>query len=442
MTPQATGYRCPRTATTARIGHGTKFSTAFGEARLAGDLGGGWSFSIGGNVYRVWERSKEATPLFGVAPGGATDLYVFHSDQDLYGSAARGTLVKDLTLTGWARNRIALIADHTRYTVTGKQESFFPPANFFTGLKVAEPAFTDLTFDLYNRLRVSGIALQDEVTLFDRLTLSAGIRRYLLTQTNYDNTAADNVLSRVKVHAWLPNYSALFKITPRWSVYASSFKAIEPGNFANSGYVNFGEQLPPLKSRTTEVGTKYQLGTLVASLSYYHFNRPSGLSVPVTDSSGKPAFLLTQNGATRFEGFDLSVTGRILPRLNVVGTVALVDTKIVRTDNPAIVGKEQPDTPKWAATLYAEYEPLRSWFVSGAVKYSGSQLADDFAPRVPGYTILDVGARHDMTVGRTPLHLGVLVQNVGDKRYYPVTLFNSVQLGGPRTVKFSVGADF
>ncbi len=58
--------------------------------------------------------------------------------------------------------------------------------------------------------------------------------------------------------------------------------------------------------------------------------------------------------------------------------------------------------------------------------------------RLPGFTLLDAGARYQLDVAQHPMTLRLDVNNLTDKAYW----LSNESLGEPRTVLFSVSTEF
>lgn len=141
-------------------------------------------------------------------------------------------------------------------------------------------------------------------------------------------------------------------------------------------------------------------------------------------------------------GIEFTAFGKATDELTLTGGLTLLDAKVKKQkQTPEFEGNEPTGVAEKVAKLRAEYElpALRSLSFSTGISYTGSQYVDQLnTDRLPGYTLLDVGARYAFDVSLHAVTLRLDVNNVADKAYWS----QDGTLGDPRTVLLSASFDF
>lgn len=73
---------------------------------------------------------------------------------------------------------------------------------------------------------------------------------------------------------------------------------------------------------------------------------------------------------------------------------------------------------------------------------SRQYLSADNTLSVPGYTLVDLGARYKTQLGERPLTWRLSVNNLTNKTYWAKSHYTSLGLGAPRTVMLSAMMGF
>ncbi|WP_174292390.1 TonB-dependent receptor [Sphingomonas bacterium] len=402
------------------------------EAKLAGDLGDGWSLSLQGG-YSTYNFSRRFPSYAALKADGSVDVAYYADDSRVRNSGARAAVTKANRFASWLTNKLAVIGtaydDRLRYAYVFADAG---NANLYGDQRVARPVVALDRPTPANSNRVYTIGVVDEATLFERLTITAGAQRYRAVAKSFDQGVLN---TRIALTKWLPSVSALVRIEPAWTIYATYNEAVEQGTNVYQPYANAGEQLPPLLSKTYEIGTKAQIGGLLATLSAYTFKRPA--EVAVGDR-------LEQAGASRYRGIDFSVSGQIVPRVTLIAAADLIYAKILRADDPAIVGKVPTNVPRFSTSLFAEYQPLDGLFVSAGVFHVSRKPGDDANALfyAPDYTTFDLGGRYETRLAGHKATIRVEATNITDKFYYASSIFSSPIYGAPRFVKTSLTVEY
>ena len=126
-----------------------------------------------------------------------------------------------------------------------------------------------------------------------------------------------------------------------------------------------------------------------------------------------------QTGQERSRGLELEVQGTILPGWNVIGAYAWTDARVTKDTNPARVGREKPNVPEHAASLWSRYTiqggALKGLGFGGGLFYVGERpgdLLDSY--RLPAYLRLDAAISYQYR----PFYTQLNFQNITDTTYY------------------------
>ena len=403
------------------------------EAKLSGNLGDGWSVMAQGHLVRY--NIDSLTPIIsGLQANGDASIFALGFPSRIKNAAARLAVTKEIDFSPDIRDRVAIILDASTdsldFAFAGQSVG---TGNIYGDLTAPAPTFAIPATRRGNDLRVYGAGFNNELTLFDRFTLTTGAKRVDLRSRAYSGGELDNT---TVIRKWLPNIAGLLRITPSWSVYATYNQAVQAGGIVQVGseFANAGETLPPLLSKTYEVGTKARVGGLLATLSAFTFDQPSQI---VFDNT------VSNSGATRYRGIDLTLSGQVTSRLNVIAAATVIDAKVRQADDPTILGKVPNNVPRFTSSLYIDYRAIPGLFLSGGVFLTARKPADDQnSIYVPGYATFDLGARYEADLAGHKTTFRVGATNVTNKFYWASALFGRLQYGTPRMVKGSITVEY
>jgi iron complex outermembrane receptor protein len=421
----------------------------FVRAALNLDLGNGWStFAVGGLI-RSQERFvgfyTNVVDAAGNAEGGAFaqegevdwgDGY--NLDLGVRGRVRTGPIEHRLTL---AYGRIGskpaysdLAADFN-YFVTGlniyDETSFDLPAPALTG--------GDAFFTL-NDTVTQGVVIADEMRLLgDRLLVTVGARYtdIAIASYNYGAPTLPQDIRRYAANDWSPALAVLFKVTPAISVYGNWLKAVEPGSTAPVQAANAGQVIPPGVSEQIEGGIKADFGSFGATAAVFSIQRPSAYIDPVTR-------IYDSYGRQRHRGVELDLFGTPLPGLRLLASYAYLDAALTENVDPAVNGNRPVSVPEHVLVIGADADVpgIPGAAVLANLRYSSDQAYDVTNERfIPAYAVVDIGVRYRFKVAQTPVAARLNVGNLFDKSYFQSTDFTA-QNGAPRTVRFTLSADF
>jgi iron complex outermembrane receptor protein len=310
-----------------------------------------------------------------------------------------------------------------------------PAADFFIGGDIDDPNVTE-------RVENTSVAVADMLSFLDgRLLATVGVRWQKIETKTYDyNSGAFS--SGYTGEATTPAFGLLFKATPQISIYGNYAEALQPGQTAPavSGGVpvtNAGEVLSPFRAKQAEVGVKFDTGRFGGTASLFRTTLPSALIVNN---------VFTADGEQENQGFEITGFGEVAPGLRVLAGATWLDGELVNT---AGGGREPIGVPEFQANLNVEWDvpALQGLTVEGRVVHTGEQPIDTAgASMIDAWTRLDLGARYSTAISGRDVTFRARVENVTDEDYWAATGgypgANYLTLGAPRTLLFSVSADF
>lgn len=298
------------------------------------------------------------------------------------------------TLQPFSADELTFGAEYQQIDFTGKTYSSFAPQEIEAG-----------------KSHVASLYAQNMLTLFDRLTLTAGLR--------HDQDREFGGHNSVKVAAALPlnDWGTVLHAN-----YGDGFKA--PTLFEQ-----FSEFSNPLHALAPEVAHGWEAGAtqrffdggLIAQATYFWRSTNDQIDFFVPDCSSNPPpdvcktrpFGYYDNIArTRVEGVEVEATARVGEAFTVNATV----TDMTATD--LTTGLDLARRPHLAASATVTWTPLPDWSGGLTGIYVGRRFdsAGEIHP-LAADTVLSLFASHRLTGS---LELYARLENALDARYEPV----------------------
>lgn len=293
-----------------------------------------------------------------------------------------------------------------------------------------------------NISRQDNIMIGDDITFNDQWSMLVGVSRGRI-QTKTRSALDAPWQTAYRKSATTPTVSLIFKPTPDITTYATYMEALEAGGTAADVYngyrvVNAGDVLNPLISKQVELGVKATVGEMLLTAALFRIDK--GLEFYDLTDPTRPNYV--QDGRQVHQGLELTATGKLTRDLTLVGGFTWLDASVKKQkQNPALEGKRPANVASQMFKLYGEYQirQVAGLTLNGGVSYTGSAWADAMnTDKLPGYALIDVGARYETTAGSYPLSIRLNVNNLTNKRYW----VNSQFLGDARTVVLSANLKF
>jgi catecholate siderophore receptor len=283
---------------------------------------------------------------------------------------------------------------------------------------------------------ISAVYAQNQVVLSPQWQAIAGLR-YERFDLRFHNNRDGNDLGRDD-HMLSPRFGLVFKPVETVSTYASySMSHLPSSGDQFSSLTATTETLEPEAFRNYELGAKWDVvEELAITGAAYRLDRSNSTSRDPNDAART-----IQTGRQRTTGYELGVTGSIVPRWQVTGGWARQRATIVSATTAARAGASVPLVPHSMVSLWNRYQiTSRVGAGIGVIRQTRNYAAIDNSVTLPGFTRLDGAAYVRLT---SDVHLQLNVENVLDRRYFPTSQGNNnIMPGAPRTLRVGLSTGF
>jgi catecholate siderophore receptor len=145
-------------------------------------------------------------------------------------------------------------------------------------------------------------------------------------------------------------------------------------------------------------------------------------------------------GKQRSQGFEVGLTGRLLPGLNLFGGYTYLDTEIVKDNTAANIGNEIANVPQHSASLWTTYDFFEKWQIGGGPTYVGSRFSNNAnANRIPGFVRWDSTIAYQITRN---IQLRINAINLTNQLYFDSVAGSKAVPGAGRTLIGSANFKF
>lgn len=204
----------------------------------------------------------------------------------------------------------------------------------------------------------------------------------------------------------------IYKPTQNGSIYSSYGTSVSP-SLEGLSYNTSNTTIPPEKTYTSEIGTKWEFGGGRLLLT-------SALFRVAKDNARTPGLLPTDApqvlaGQQLSQGFEFSASGAITRSLRVLGSYSLIDARIRSSNTPAEVGRMFQNTPRNAASTWFTYTAKRFTLGVGP-RFVGRRFGNNANTRqVDAYGTVDGMVSYQVN---KHLDLRLNVSNLNDSYYF------------------------
>lgn len=298
-------------------------------------------------------------------------------------------------------------------------------------------ALEEVAFDLRTQVDFLSLYAQDQISFTPWLDVIAGLRWDRFSFKGRDLTTApirpfartDSKLS--------PRFGIVLKPTDKVSLYGSYARSFQPrsGDQFVEGLTADERNLEPESYQNYEVGVKWQpTPALFATVAAFRLDRTNA----TTPAPNNPLVLLNI-GATRTEGIEAEVTGRLLSTLNVSAGYTWLDARLRGNDAVRLA-----QTPRARASVWARWQTTPRLGLAGGVVHQSTQWAairtEPTTTLLPAFTRLDVALSYRVSV-RTQVQLNV--ENLTNTRYFSDAYDNNnISTGAPVNARLTLRTGF
>lgn len=261
-----------------------------------------------------------------------------------------------------------------------------------------------------------------------------------LQRTDYEKRIDQPRLaqSATRDRPWLVNATLAAHLSESLALYAGYTRGLEESGIAPDDALNRNAALPAIRTRQMDGGVRWDIAPQLKLLAGV-FN----VEKPYFATDDRNVF--TTLGEVRHRGVELSLAGTPVDALSVVAGAVLMQPRV--TGEAVTLGRvDEKPVGQTARTLRANIEfrpPMTPGFsLDAAIANFGARTASrDGRSEVPGYTLIDIGARYRFKMASTPMTLRVQLANVTDVFTWYVNGNNSFGLSDGRRFTARLAAD-
>lgn len=406
------------------------------KGRLDGELAEGlnWSTTLLYGDYdkyytNVFASSAVRTSDNTVALSGYTDPTTRKN------FLAQSNLVADLNLAGFA-NKILLGVEYGDQDSTNQRSDAALSNDRLNLSNIVYPTVTSWTpsRNTTSDVQFFSAYAQDQISFGDHVDLVVGIRYDRFEIEGVDIQGGNRPFSRTD-EKWSPRVGLIVKPRENISVYGSYSRSFLPRSGDQFLTMTTTQQnLAPEKFTNYEVGAKWDIRPdLNITAALFQLDR-TNTGVPDPNVAG--AQFLTD---TRTRGVELTVTGRIVPNLQVSGGYTYQDAHR-RNEEDITLGQ----VPKHQFALWNRYDFNPSVGIGLGIVHQSSQFAairtSATTTRLPAFTRIDAALFFTMNEA---VQFQVNVENALDETYFSdAHNNNNITPGAPINARFTARVKF
>lgn len=315
----------------------------------------------------------------------------------------------------------------TTFTTSVISPVISAPVTFRQSATDADNHVTNTTRSIYT---------QDQIELTDYVQMIAGVR-YENFGIRYHNNRNDTNLARNDAMV-SPRLGLLLKPIAAASLYANySVSYLPSAGDQFSSLTDVTKALEPEKFGNLEAGAKWDVADRLAlTAAVYRLDRSNTRAPDPNDPS-----LVVQTGSQRSSGYELGISGQVIPIWGVAGGFSRQKAIITSTTSAAAAGTTVPLVPTTTLSFWNKLQVAPRFSLAlGVTHQTDMYAAITNTVKLPAFTRVDVGIYYSLTgdVGTQ-----VNLENIFNEKYYPLANGNSnITPGSPRAVRVSLTTHF
>ena len=282
---------------------------------------------------------------------------------------------------------------------------------------------SDITATVTRKVKAStvGAYLFENLKAGSHVEVSGGLRWDDYTPQYTDSASRASGFAPPEVHFVSGNASLTYKPSEQGSVYASYGTSFNPSteNLSNDA-LSAATTLPPEKSRTYEIGTKWEMFKR-RMLSTFALFRTDKINARTSDPNN-PGLGTILDGKQRVQGAEANLTGSITSRWTAMAGYSYLESRFIESANAAQVGTEFTNVPKHSVNAWSGYAVTKTIEVGAGGRYVDRRFLRTTATNgtstsvyVPSYHTYDAMASYQV---RPTIGLQLNVYNLSDELYY------------------------
>ena len=296
--------------------------------------------------------------------------------------------------------------------------------------------FPSLGRDTVSNVRSASAYVQDQISLGERFEVVAGLRYDRFEITGLDFMASpDRSFARTDEKV-SPRLGLIYKPQPDVSIYGSYSRSFLPRSGDQFLTLSVTQQnLEPEEFNNHEVGAKWDIRPdLNITAAVFRLDRTNA----TTPDPLNPTVTINV-GATRTEGFELALTGRVMPDWQVSGGYSWQDARLQGNESVRL-----GQTPKQQVSVWNRYDISRRLGLGLGVIHQSSQFAairtSATTTRLPGFTRVDAAVFYRVS---DTVRMQLNIENLLDESYVSDAHNNfNISTGAPLNARLTLSARF
>ena len=247
--------------------------------------------------------------------------------------------------------------------------------------------------------------------------LNGGLRWDNYKPEYTDSASKASGFTPPEVHNVSGNAALVIKPNERGSFYISYGTSFNPSteNLSNDA-LNAAAELPPEKSRTYEIGTKWEMfkRRMLSTFALFRTDKTNAR----TSDPDNPGLGTILDGKQRVQGAEATAAGSITPHWTALAGYSYLESKFVESANAAQVGTQFTNVPKHSVNVWSSYAVTRKLEVGAGGRYVDRRFLRSTAGNdvyVPSYHTYDAMASYQI---RPAIGLQLNLYNLSDELYY------------------------
>lgn len=286
------------------------------------------------------------------------------------------------------------------------------------------------------------LVVNDHIHLPARIDLIVG-GQYDTLHDNYKQTdpnTGSTYWAMDKKKVWLPQYSALYRLTNSLSAYATYSTALSLGPQGPFWVANSSQFLPAFFTRLMEIGAKYAPGhDFLLTADIFRMRAP--FFYPKEEDDG---LHFVSEGRETHRGIEFSAQGKAASWLHLTTSIAAIQGISENTGTPAFDNKQILNLPHFRSSATADISVPHApgLFLIPGWSYTGRKAATrDDSVSVSGYSLFNLALRYTPQQEHSHVTFRLYADNIGNKRYWKDTGANYgdtfLHVGAPATIRLS-----
>lgn len=338
--------------------------------------------------------------------------------------------------TGEIGHTVLAGVEHVRSSLDfWRERGRISPIDIYDPVYGAPMTATSGLLDYTQDMVATSVYLQDQIDLFDKWKLLAGLRYDYFDQDTTVRTGDAVAPQNDGSLTW--RAGVVYQPVEALSFYTSYATSFMP----QSGLGEGNSPLDPEKGWQIEAGVKAELipDRLSATVSVFQITKNNvAVSVPGEDYS-------RLTGQQRSRGFEVDVTGEITSGWKIIGSLGYLDAEVTKDSDTSLIGNRLTGTPHWSGSLWTTYEfqagKLEGLKLGTGITAVGKRYGDlENSFFVDGYYRLDASLSYKIN---EHLDFSLIGRNLTDQRYIETTASRTDNYAGkPINVMASIKASF